>query len=102
MAEWQNPVVDKGQASEVNLPMRPFLYTLDQIAALLSIDTTAVKRTYLFYAGRSTGAKRKDLILTHNIAPEGEKPEWRVAERELIRWFRYKGFRVIDRNWVTH
>jgi hypothetical protein len=102
MPGWQNELVDKGKPQEVNIPMRPFLYTLDQIAALLSVDTRALQRSYLFYAGRSTGARRKDLILAHNIAPEGDKPEWRVAERELVRWFRYKGFKVVDRSWVTH
>lgn len=102
MVDWQNHLIDKGQPDEVNIPMRPFLYTLDQIAALLSVEVSAVRNRYLFYNGRSTGGKRKDLILAHNIAPDGLKPEWRVAERELVRWFRYKGFKVVDRNWVTH
>jgi hypothetical protein len=85
----------------IGLPPRPFLYTLDQISVLLDLSETAIKQTHIYFEGRSTGVRRKDLMIARNIAPATEKPEWRVAERELIRWFRHKGFRFYERSTFT-
>lgn len=83
----------------IGLPIRTFLYTVDQIGVLLALEPKVVLRTYLFFEGRSTGACPKDKMKSVNIAPQGEKPEWRVAERELVRWMRYKGFRYYETGW---
>jgi len=81
----------------VRLPVRPFLYTLDQIGTLLNMTETALKRKrYLFFQNRTPGVWSRDEILTINIAPATDAPEWRVEERELIRWMKRKGFTVID------
>ena len=76
------------------LPVKPFLYTLDQVAGLLQITE---ERLPIHYAGRSVGARQRDKMLARNIAAAGERPDWRIAERELIRWARTKGFRFHER-----
>ena len=85
----------------LGLPVRPFLYTLDQIASLIAMDLKLFKRTHLYFDGRSVGPKKKGQMLARNIAVEGETPDWRVTEQELIRWLRFAGFRVYDRTSIT-
>lgn len=87
----------------IGLPVRPFLYTLDQIATLIDISVAKLKQIYLHFAGRSVGPHRADKILTHDISPRGKglKPEWRVSEQELVRWLRFRGFRVHERTWAA-
>jgi len=82
----------------VGLPYRPFLYTVDQIAVILEVDPKVILRDYLYFEGRSIGSRHKHLMIARNIAPPESKPEWRVAERELIRWMRHKGFRYYERS----
>jgi hypothetical protein len=77
----------------VGLPVLPFLYTLDQVATLCAVDVKQLKISYIFYEKRSTGRYYSGLLRANNIAPEGEKAEWRVSQQELIRWMRMKGFR---------
>lgn len=88
-------------ARRIGLPPRPFLYTLDQISVLIDVATREVKLKYIFFQGRSTGVPSKDLLVAHNIAPRNEKPDWRVSEKELIRWMRRKGFRYYDRSSIS-
>ncbi len=79
-----------------NLPVRPFLYTLDQVATIINVtEQTLRAKGYLFFSGRTPGVQSRDEMLTINIAPATEKPEWRIEERELIRWMKRKGFRFI-------
>lgn len=87
-------------AASVGLPVRPFLYTLDQIAMLLVVTQDALERSYLHFDGRHPGARPIDKMLCRNIAPVTEPPDWRVAERELIRWMRRAGFRVYERGYA--
>lgn len=82
---------------DVGLPPRPFLWTLDQVATILSIDKTALNASaYIYYEGRSIGLPSKQLMIARNIAPDHAHPEWRIAERELLRWMRVKGFKYYD------
>ena len=92
-------MAEPGQA--VGLPPKPFLYTLDQVAYLLSLDEQTLKNHYLHYEGRSVGAASRERIIARNIAPSGVKPEWRVAERELIRYMKFKGFRYYERGYIN-
>lgn len=85
----------------IGLPQRPFLYTFDQIATLLGLDDEQAVHPHVHFEGRSVGARPVKKMLARNIAPEGERPDWRVAERELVRWFRTKGFRFYERGWVV-
>ena len=83
----------------VGLPVRPFLYTLDQIATLLEITEQGVHR-HVHFEGVAPGARPRDRMVARNLAPAGERPDWRVAERELLRWMRVKGFRFYERGWA--
>lgn len=84
----------------MGLPVRPFLYTVDQVATILSLDLHDTKR-YLWLKDRQPGPRPQNKLLAVNIAPDGETPEWRVAEPELIRFLKKLGFRVYDRSWET-
>lgn len=85
------------EAGKVGLPARPFLYTLDQISTLLNVNLQSLKKEYVFFEGRSIGFHNKHLLAARNIAPPTKSPDWRVAERELVRWMRLKGFRYYER-----
>ena len=79
---------------EVELPTRAFLYTLDQVAFILDMNVTTLKSGYIYYSGLSTGLGRKHLIQARDISdPLKSSREWRVAETELVRWMKLKGFR---------
>ncbi len=82
------------------LPLQSFLYTLDQIQSLFEISVDG-KSPYIHWDNRSVGIPSKDRMLARNIAPSGEKPDWRVADREVVRWLRRKRFRIYERGWVT-
>jgi len=84
----------------VGLPPRPFTYTPDQIGVFLGLSTDAIENNYLWYEGRQPGAMPLDRIRAINIAEPSEKPVWRVAEQELIRWMKRKKFRYYERSWV--
>lgn len=86
---------------EIGLPVKPFLYTLDQISVLIEVPVDNLKTHYLHYDGRSIGPRPKDRMLARNIAPAGVTPEWRVAQNEFVRWLRHKGFRYYDRGWIN-
>lgn len=84
---------------EIGLPIRPFLFTLDQIATLIATSPSVVRSRYTFFEGRTVGKRQADRLLARNIANPGEDPDWRVAEAELIRWLRRKGFRFYERGY---
>lgn len=89
-------------APDIGLPARPFLYTADQISVILDLPVREIMQKYLYFEGRSIGTRRRDLMIARNIAPVDSKPEWRVAEREFIRWMKTKGFRFYDRSVATN
>lgn len=85
--------------TRLNLPVRPFLYTLDQVATILSMtEASLVKSGYCFFTGRVPGRAHMDELCFINLEADPKaKPNWRVEERELIRWMKRKGFRYVDR-----
>lgn len=84
--------------TRIALPIRPFLYTVDQLAQLLSLSEDYIRLRLLYYEGRSTGAVRKDLMRAINIAAASElKAEWRVSDFEFRKWMRFKGFKYYER-----
>lgn len=88
-------------ADRVGLPVKPFLYTIDQIAMLISVDERKVRNTLLHYQGKSVGAVPKDKMLARDISPDdAEKPDWRVSEKDFVRWLRFKGFRYHERGYI--
>lgn len=90
------------EGGKIGLPPRVFLYTIDQLGVMLDLSEKTIRGSYLYFEGRSVGARRKDLMIARNIAPATEKPDWRVAEREFIRWMKVKGFRHYDRSAVSN
>ena len=91
----------ESEREKFNMPPRIFLYTLDQIATMLSVDLKVVKNNYIHYDRRSVGARPGDKMLARNLNQDGEKPEWRVAENELIRFLRRRGFRIYERTSIS-
>lgn len=96
----------------MGLPPRAFLYTIDQIAELLSVTPRQVRDNYLYFDGVNVGSIPPRRMLARNIDPEYSPPsyafpegkgkaEWRVAENELIRWLKVMGFRIYDRGWIA-
>ncbi len=79
------------------LPRRIFLWHLDQIADMLSVEVEKLEKTNLHFHGRSTGTCPAEKILARNINGPGERPEWRVSEFELTRWMTHMGFRITIR-----
>lgn len=87
-------------AKRIGLPVKPFFYTTDQVAFLLSIEETYLKQVLLHYQGRSVGPCPRNKILAINMAPEGESPVWRINERNLVQYFRFKGLRYYERGYL--
>lgn len=86
----------------MGLPPRLFLYALDQVATILDVELATLKKRYIYFEGLSTGIAQRQLLIARNIADKGRYPDWRVAEKELIRWLRYRGFKYVERGWITH
>lgn len=85
----------------VGLPLRPFLYTLDQLATILNVQTKTLREDYIHFEGRSIGNPDRHVLVARNIAPPDQAPVWRVTERELVRWLKLKGFKYYDTGRVT-
>ena len=81
---------------DLRLPVRPLFYTLDQIATLTALPVPTVRRA-LFYSGVSVGIPPRDQLHAQNLAPANEPEEWRVEEKELLRWLHYRGYAVLTR-----
>jgi hypothetical protein len=81
----------------VGLPPRPFLYTIDQLSVILDLSEAQIMKQYIYFEGRSIGTRRLNVMSARNIAPKDQKAEWRVSEREFIRWMRTMGFRYYER-----
>jgi hypothetical protein len=75
------------------------MYTYDQIATMLELDEKYVKKVLFFYDKREPGLTPKTKMRAINIAPEGERPEWRVTEREFIRYLRRRGLKFYERTY---
>ena len=88
-------------AEMIGLPPRAFLFTLDQICVMLDLKMQDLKLKHLYFEGRSVGSRSNDLMLTRNIAGERMTPDWRVVDREFVRWMRCKGFRYYSKGGFT-
>lgn len=87
-------------ADLVGLPPKPFFYTIEQVAYLLNLEERYVKNLLLHYQERSVGPCPRDKIYAVNMAPAGETPVWRVNERSLVSFMRFKGLRYYERGYV--
>ncbi len=81
--------------ARIALPIRPFLYTLDQVAAMLSVREDTLREQYLYFEGRSTGT-RVGKMTARNIAPDTAPPDWRIAEHVFRNYLKSKGFTVYE------
>lgn len=76
------------------LPVRVFLYTLDQLAAILNVEEEALRARYLYFQGLSTGTQGVRMVARNIEADPTHPPRWRVAETELLTYLRRKGFLI--------
>lgn len=79
-------------SKKIDLPPRMFLYTIDQVAACVGLPESTLRASYIYFHGRTRGNKHASLLLARNIAAPQDKPEWRIAENEFIRWMKFKKF----------
>lgn len=86
-------------ADRLGLPPRIFFYTVDQIATLTELSSDHIKKKLLHYEGRSPGITPRGKMHAVNFSPEGEKPEWRVSEQQLVRYLKYLGIRFYERGY---
>lgn len=89
------------QGHTVGLPPRVFLYTVDQLAVMTNLSEAILHSNHLFHENRDIGIRQKYEMLARNIAPPDSKPDWRVSEKEFVRWLKLKGFKYYDRGTVT-
>lgn len=75
----------------VRLPEHPILYTVDQVAVILSLSIEQTRHRIAF-TGRETGSSRRMKAI--NISEPTDKPEWRVSERELKLWLARHGWKI--------
>lgn len=76
----------------IGLPIVTFLYTLDQIAAMVNVDMHDLHYKYIYFLQRSTGPKPRTKMIARNIAPDDEPPDWRVSHTDFVRWLSGNGF----------
>jgi hypothetical protein len=81
------------EALEVWLPSHEFFYTIDQVATLLSVEESWLRKR-LYYVGRMPEKLQRDKLQTVNIGDSATAPEWRISHRELTRWLARKGYRI--------
>ena len=81
------------------IPLRTFFYTIDQLAVMLNISEAALMKSHIF-TEREPGYQPKWKMRAVNIATPHDRPDWRVADKELIRWLKFKGFRIIERGYT--
>jgi len=82
------------RGQRITLPTRVMLYTVDQLSAILAVDEKDLYGRYLYFDGVSAGLQGKRMrALNIEIDPD-QKPRWRVAETELIRYLVQRGFTI--------
>lgn len=84
-----------GARNIVEMPLREFLFTLDQIAALLNVSEEYLATQYLFFDGVTMGSSRGKMR-ARDISPDGQRRDWRVGESQFRIFLQRKGFRVVD------
>lgn len=79
--------------ARVTIPAHPFFYTLDQVALMMS-QTPSWLRARIFFLGRSTTRKTPTQLEAMNVAEPDQPADWRIDERELLRWLARLGYQV--------
>jgi hypothetical protein len=76
----------------IQLPVRQFMYTVDQIAHMLNCSADTLYKKYIWYTGRDHGRPGSKLQAI-NIAPleDGTTADWRIPEENFVFWCRQRG-----------
>lgn len=94
-------LMSKEDPSTIGLPPRPFLYTIDQLSVLTGISEQRLHQQHVYHETRDIGIKDRHHLTARNIARPDKEPDWRVAEKEFIRWMKLKGFKYYDQGTIT-
>lgn len=76
------------------------MYTIDQVASMLSCTDSYIKNRIGYFQGRTVVSRTPDDLLFINIAKPTDTAEWRCTEKELLRYLKRKGFKVVDTPWT--
>lgn len=87
----------ESEREKVGLPPRIFFYTVDQIGTMLELDPDYIMKRMLHFQDRSPGVCPKTKMLAVNLAPEGETPQWRIAESRFLGYLRSRGVKFYSR-----
>lgn len=79
----------------VGLPPLLFMFTLDQVCAMLQVEMKTLMRDHLWYTGITPGIPMRRQMKAVNIG-EHDAPVWRVSQREFVVWAKRQGFKVSD------
>lgn len=83
---------------QAGLPLRTFLYTMDQIADLIQVpldDLLRPMNKWVYFHGINSGIPPRGKLRAHNIGLP-ENPDWRVSESDFVLWMEQKGWRIRD------
>jgi hypothetical protein len=84
-------------AEIVGLPVRPFLYTIDQISVMTGISENQLLTSHCFFEQRSIGTPDIHLMKARNLNQGTDRPpDWRILDKEFVRWMKAKGFRYYE------
>lgn len=83
------------RAIRVELPLREFLYTLDQLALILNITQNTLATQYLYFEGVSTGT-RVGRMSARDISLDPNRRDWRVAESSFRLFCTRRGWTVVE------
>lgn len=79
---------------QVEMPLVTFLFTIEQVAAMIGVSEHDMHYKYCYFLQRSTGRKGKHQVVARNIAPDDEDPQWRISHQDWVRWLSANGFEV--------
>lgn len=88
-------IPSEAMRESVNLPARPFLYTLDQISGLLVLEMVYLKSNHVFFFEVDAGVPPRNRMLARNIGGQ-VRDDWRIEEKEFVRWMRHKGILIYE------
>lgn len=89
----RDTMTDDMHKNLLQLPVKVFLYNLEQIATMLDVTEKYLKRSIIYFQGRETVRWASQDMVAINIAKVNAPPEWRVSEAEFIRWMKFKGIK---------
>ena len=79
----------------IELPLREFLYTLDQLALILNVTENALAVQYLYFEGVSAGT-RVGRMSARDISQDPKQRDWRVAESSFRLFCSRRGWTVVE------